>query len=294
MLDYAQLYQDYYPLLFSIGYRMLGSVSDAEDVVQDVFLSVQQLDFQQIRNSKAYLCKLLTNRCINLLKSSRKKKEVYVGPWLPEPLVVDLDNQPLPLLERDETISYAFMVMMEKLTPIERAVFVLREAFQYEYDEIADSVEKSETNCRKIYSRVKQKMGKLEQTPTISVDRENQLIRKFVTAFTNGKIDDVMSLLTEDVIYLSDGGGKVRTAFRPIYSKHRVLALIRGITREGKGFSHVSSYFAMVNGALGAVVTKNDEVKAVFSFEFDKQTGLIKTIFSVVNPEKLMNFPVTK
>ncbi|MGD8191335.1 RNA polymerase sigma-70 factor [Brevibacillus ginsengisoli] len=285
-MNLTTLYETYQRLLFTIAYGMLGSVTDAEDVVQDLFVSLQTVNLSEIKNMKAFLSKLVTNRSINLLKSSQKKKEVYVGPWLPEPLVNPLDNQPLYLLEREETISYAFMVMLEKLSPIERAVFILREVFLYEYSEIARVLDKSEANCRKILSRVKLKVESVAPTlPATSLEPENQLITQFVSAFTKGNVDGVVDLLVDDVIFYSDGGGKVRTAYKPIYSKKRVLALIRGIT--GKGYSQIQSHLVWVNGQMGAVITKNQNIKAVFCFGMDDKTGLIQSIYSIVNPEKL-------
>jgi RNA polymerase sigma-70 factor, ECF subfamily len=277
----------YYPLLFSIAYRMLGSVSDAEDMVQDLYLSLQEVKEQGIRNLKAYLCKMITNRCINHLHSARKKKEVYVGPWLPEPLVSPQENLPLSAVEQDDTLSFAFMVMLEKLSPVERAVFVLREAFQYEYGEIAEFIGKSDANCRKIFSRVKQKVEQFDPDPCapISWEKENKLVKKFVSAFTKGNVEELVNLLTEDVVYVSDGGGKARTAYRPIYTRKRVIAFIRGIT--SKGYAGIQACLTMVNGHLGAVITKENRLIGILCIQFEQETGLINRIYTVVNPDKL-------
>jgi RNA polymerase sigma-70 factor, ECF subfamily len=289
-LNSEELYL-YYPLLFSIAYRMLGSVSDAEDMVQDLYLSMQELKEQDIHNLKAYLCKMITNRCINYLHSARKKREVYVGPWLPEPLVSQSDNQPLSAVEQDETLSFAFMVMLEKLSPVERAIFVLREAFQYNYGEIAEFLGKSEANCRKIFSRAKQKVDLSDQMSSpIKLEKENRLVKKFVAAFTKGNVEELVNLLTEDVIYFSDGGGKARTAYRPIYTRKRVLAFIRGII--SKGYAGIQTSLTTVNGHLGAVITKESRLIGILCIQIEQETGLINQIYTVVNPDKLKH--VTK
>lgn len=153
-MDLETLYKNYHTYLFSIAYRMLGTVTDAEDIVQDLFLSVK-IEIKDVENVKAYLAKITINRCLNFLNSARYKREIYTGPWLPEPYVTPA-QQPLDKIITDEAISYAFLVLMERLTPTERAVFVLREAFSYNYKDIVEVLEKTEANCRKIYSRAKQ------------------------------------------------------------------------------------------------------------------------------------------
>ncbi|PTM59438.1 sigma-70 family RNA polymerase sigma factor [Desmospora activa] len=155
-MQLEQLYEHYQSLLFGVAYRMLGSISDAEDIVQDVFLSLQQQEIDKISHVKAYLIKMTTNRCLNLLGSARHKREEYVGPWLPEPLLDQ--QQPADIIERNESISYAFLVLMEQLSPIERAVFILRESLGFEYEAIADILDKTTSNCRKIMSRAKRKL----------------------------------------------------------------------------------------------------------------------------------------
>ena len=165
-MELDSVYRSYKPLMLSIAYRMLGSVADAEDLVQDTFLTAQQMENGKngghVNNLKAYLCKTVTNRCLDYLKSARRKREVYVGPWLPEPLVQsagEISGQdPLQSVVLEDTISYAFLVLLDRLTPVERAVFILREAFEYDYGDIADFLGKTELGCRKIYSLLKRKI----------------------------------------------------------------------------------------------------------------------------------------
>ncbi len=236
------MYQTYRPLLLSIAYRMLGSVTQAEDLVQDAFVTVQQLDNNKVgpvRNLKAYLCKAVTNRCLDYLKSSHKKREVYVGQWLPEPLVQDYagvtgstsaaGGDPLQTIVLEDTISYAFLVLLDRLTPVERAVFILREAFDYDYRDIADFVNKTELGCRKIYSRLKRKIQDDPATELISSEQSEQLVLRFLHAAATSDMDGLFALLSEDIVLYSDGGGKVSAAVKPVISNQRVLAFIQGL-----------------------------------------------------------------
>ncbi|UUZ84484.1 sigma-70 family RNA polymerase sigma factor [Paenibacillus sp. P26] len=151
-------YTEYKPLLFSIAYRMLGTIAEAEDLVHDTFLSLPKIKEDSVQNVQAYLCKTVTNRCIDYLRSARKQREVYVGPWLPEPLAGPSPDDPQLKAERYDDISFAMLLMYEQFNPVERAIFILREAFDYDYKEIAGIVDKSEVACRKTYSRLKQKL----------------------------------------------------------------------------------------------------------------------------------------
>ncbi|WP_445479768.1 sigma-70 family RNA polymerase sigma factor [Lysinibacillus irui] len=159
--ELSRLYVEYKSLLFSLAYKMTGSVADAEDVVQDVFIKLNGYEVMHIRNIKAFLCKMVSNRCIDLLKSSRNRRELYVGMWLPEPLTF-IEKEPLQEIMVKSDISYALLVLFEQLNPIERAIFILREVLGYDYETIAEIVQKKENNCRKILSRVKKMLPELE------------------------------------------------------------------------------------------------------------------------------------
>jgi len=289
-MNLEDLYTNYKPLLFSIAYRMLGSVSDAEDVVQELFLSLQQLERGQIQNMKAYMTKMVTNRCLNILNSAKRNREIYVGPWLPEPLMQRLDDDPLNKLEREETISYAFLVMMDKLSPVERAVFILREAFQYEYSEIANILEKSEVNCRKIFSRVKQKVGQLSPELIPAEESEQKLVTKFISALTGGNLDALLSLLTEDAVFITDGGGKVRAAINPIFSQSRVMALLARIS--AKFFPETMAHLTTINGRAGVLLSRDGRPTGTICFEWEKHSLKIKRMYLVLNPDKLKHIQI--
>ncbi|MFC3798859.1 RNA polymerase sigma-70 factor [Cohnella sp. GCM10012308] len=289
-------YRTYKPLLLSLAYRMLGSVAQAEDLVQDAFVTVQQQDTDQrggpILNLKAYLCKIVTNRCLDHLKSARRKREVYVGPWLPEPLVENYaaaqnaaaGRDPLQTVLLEDTISYAFLVLLDRLTPIERAVFILREAFEYDYRDIADFVDRTEIGCRKIYSRLKRKIQEEPAAEPASSERCEQLVLRFLHATASGDMKGLLALLAEDIVLYSDGGGKVMAAVRPITSSARVLAFIQGLISKGGGLGEVR--LVKINGQLGFWLTSPLEpypTLVSLAFKDDR----VQEMYLLRNPDKL-------
>lgn len=283
MLD--ELYRMYRAYLFRIAYRIIGSVSDAEDLVHDVFVSMQAVEIGKIENMKAYLGRLTVNRSLNLLKSARKQREVYVGPWLPEPFVMT-DPSPISAVELDETLGYAYLVMLEQLKPVERVVLVLREAFAYEYAEIADILGITDTYCRQILSRAKRKakLPRAEQSSD-AFGSMNEQVHRFLSAFTEGNIEELSTLLTEDVVIRTDGGGKVRAAIHPIYGRTRVLIFLSAL--QTRGWSEASPRVVVVNGEPGILFVDEHGVKAVVSLEWEGGFRQIRNIYAVMNPEKL-------
>lgn len=295
-MELDSVYRTYRPLLLSIAYRMLGSVTHAEDLVQDAFVTVQQLHSDKegghVRNLKTYLCKIVTNRCLDYLKSSQKKREVYVGPWLPEPLVQDYAGgtssaaglDPLQTIVLEDTISYAFLVMLDRLTPIERAVFILREAFEYDYRDIADFVNKTELGCRKIYSRLKRKIQDEPPTELISSAQSEQLVLRFLHATATGDMEGLFAMLSEDIVLYSDGGGKAKAAIKPITSSQRVLAFIQGLVSKSDGAGAIR--LVKVNGQLGFVLSSPSEpFPTVVSLAFSDDR--VQRVYLMRNPDKL-------
>ncbi|MFE6797058.1 RNA polymerase sigma-70 factor [Paenibacillus chitinolyticus] len=279
------LYKQYHSLLYSIAYRMLGTLNDAEDIIQDVYLEIQQQDLVRIGNMKAYLCKAVTNRCINFLQSARSRREIYTGEWLPEPVSVQPGLDPAERMVEEETVSYALLVMMERLNPIERAVFILREALQYSYREIGDTLQKSEENCRKIYSRVKGKLLRKEAEPLQKSDREEQFVKLFLDAAKTGDFADFIAQMTADAVLVTDGGGKVRCALRPIYGSHRIRALFEGIWP--RGYFSGSLLPARINGEQGFVLVRDERPVLAVSMTWDWEQGRVDRMFIVSNPDKL-------
>ncbi|TBL79950.1 RNA polymerase sigma-70 factor [Paenibacillus thalictri] len=287
-MELESLYRDYRKPLFAVAYRMLGSASDAEDIVQDVFAGLPaKPDSQAVESWRAYLMKAVTNRCINVLHSSAKKRTEYIGPWLPEPLYDGADADPANSAIRHESVSYAFLVMLEKLTPPERAVFVLREALSYEYADIADILDKTETSCRQLFSRAKRKlpMGESDTLPESTVS--SQLADTFMSAVKTGRFDAFVKLLAEDATLVSDGGGKVRAAFRPILGSERIAAFFQGI--EGKGALQGTLHKLVVNGQMGLLLLRDGEPVKLMLFAFNSEHH-ISDVYIILNPEKLIKF----
>ncbi|WP_257391702.1 RNA polymerase sigma-70 factor [Mesobacillus jeotgali] len=279
------LFSGYRPLLFSIAYRMLGSVSDAEDIVQDVYLQISEKTIDEVENKKAYLCKMVTNRCIDYFKSARYKREVYIGPWLPEPLILK-DHDPISEIMNQEALSFAFLLLLEKLNPIERAVFILREALGYDYKKISQIVGRSEPNCRKIFSRVNNRFPLKEELSGKPEPKNKETIQAFVSALYHGNIQKLEELLGEDVTLYSDGGGNVYAALKPVNSRYLVTRFILNIIKQNQNDGELPIVnMVNVNGEGGLLVKGKDNILTVISFHV--KSDQIADIYIVRNPEKL-------
>lgn len=287
-LEVGELYIRYKAYAFSIAYRMLGSVVEAEDVVQDCFAGLQSRSDEVIRNPKSYIAKLVVNRSLNLLNSARNQREHYVGEWLPEPIgeAVDLPEE---TYEQKEMISYAYMVLLERLTPVERAVFVLREAFQYEYREIADWLGKTESNCRQIFSRARRNLPNQlpdkVQTTTDDATRE-KLLARFTTAFLAYDVTAMLDLLSEQPVFTADGGGRVHTVMRTMKVHKGVLALLtsRRVLTRLREREWVPT---IINGEVQVALMNNGEISEVICLQSDLSGQRIEAVYLVVNPDKL-------
>ncbi|SME50948.1 ECF RNA polymerase sigma factor SigJ [Bacillus mobilis] len=288
-MEAEQLYETYQSLLFSIAYRILGSVMDAEDIVHDVFISLNKReDIQSIENMKAYLCKMVTNRSIDKLRSAAHKRNVYVGMWLPEPFVEEI-NDPSESFVMKESISTAYLLLLQQLTEVERVVFILREVFSYDYEEIASIVDKSNANCRKIFQRARKSILDKPKQSTLSTKKMAAYVEKFISSLQCGDAQGMLEVLKTDAILKADGGGKATTAIHPIYSADRIIRLFFGI---GKKFPEEYDVdYKIVNGAPGVIVKVNNKVTYVLSFSFENEK--ISNIYMMVNPEKLMHLNVT-
>jgi RNA polymerase sigma-70 factor (ECF subfamily) len=287
-LDTAHLYETYKPLLFSIAYRMTGSVMDAEDIVQEAFIAYSNVsNVKVIENEKAYLCKIVMNSTLDKLGSAASKREVYVGEWLPEP-IVENTNEPSQIYLMKESISIAYLLLLQQLSAVERAVFILREVFQYSYDEIGEIVEKSPSNCRQIYHRSKKSITNQPSGPTIDFQSMKNSVEQFTLAFQKGNIDKLLELLRVDAVYIADGGGKVTSALKPIYTSNRIVLLFASILKKLPENSTLE--YRVVNGSPGVVITIINTVSYVLSFEFEAHQ--IARIYLVSNPEKLTHLQI--
>lgn len=293
VIETQEIYLEYRPLLFSIAYRLLGTVTDAEDLVQETFIAFAEVDRERkegIQNVRAYLSKMLTNRCVDFLRSAKHRREVYVGPWLPEPVVFReerSDSDPMhELLWRDD-LSTAYLLMMEQLTPTERAVFVLREAYLYDYEEISELVGKETANCRKIFSRVKNKLGPDLAERRANYAQDRAMLERFLAAFSVGDTGQLLQLLASDATLYSDGGGKVLAAIRPILSGANVLAFLQGVVRNLDATTTTEP--VTLNGQPGLLFLTDGKVHTTFCFH--QKDGLIQSIYMVRNPDKLAVIP---
>jgi RNA polymerase sigma-70 factor (ECF subfamily) len=280
----SDFYLTHKPLMLSLAYRMLGSMSEAEDIVHEAFLAFDASANESIDNVRAYLCKIVTNRCIDRLRKLKKERTAYIGPWLPEPWVDESGAaDPQQSLERKDTLSTAFLLLLEKLTPAERSVFVLREALDYEYGEIAGIVGKSEANCRQLLRRARVKLAGWEEAQQPRTARSSALVDEFVAALSAGDAGRLMRVFTADAALLSDGGGKVIAATRPIMGPQRVAAFLIGVNSKRK----TAPKFEMttVNGTPGFILHADGDVQSVYSFEI--RGGMISSVYIMRNPEKL-------
>lgn len=286
MTNPVEPFQTYRPLLFSIAYRMLGSVMEAEDIVQEAFLRFQNVPLEKIESPRAFLATIVTRLCLNQLESARARREAYIGPWLPEPLMtaddVSADSPGHAILH--ESLSMAFMMLLEQLTPIERAVFLLREVFEYEYREIADIVGKNEVSCRQLYSRAKRHIAEHRPRFKAKPEEHRALLERFIQAADAGNLEGLVELLAEDVTMVADGGGKARgAATRPLHGQESVARFLLASTRL-PGESYYRE-IAQVNGELAVILrTARRIIVTLFA---DVEGGRIKTIWAIGNPDKL-------
>jgi len=280
-----ELYEQYKGLLFTLAYQMTGSSSDAEDVMQDVFLKLFDVEPGRMMDPKAYLCKMITNRCLDLLKSARKKRERYYGEWLPEPIFT-LTEDSLESVIRGEQLSYAMLVLLERLSPAERSVFVLREALAFEYHEIADLIGKSEANCRKMLSRARGKMGIPHDEAIHAEPVGEEWVGRFLTALEHGNLSEVMSMLAEEVVLISDGGGKAFAAVHPIQSRDHVIRFLLGLVRKAsQNEGVIEMEMRGINGQTGLVFRTGQMIDTVALMHVEGD--LIRNFYFVRNPDKL-------
>ncbi|GLX66473.1 RNA polymerase sigma-70 factor [Paenibacillus glycanilyticus] len=283
-----ELYERYKGLLFRLAYQLIGSAADAEDAVHDVFLKVQNVNLEKLQEPKAYLCKMITNRCLDHLRSARVRREQYVGPWLPEP-IAPYEDDGLEEIIRHDLLSYGMLALLEKLSPSERAVFVLREAFQFDYPAISELTGKSEQNCRKLMSRARAKMGITEEELQAVGTIEEAWINRFVSALSEGEVDTVLSMLAADVVLVSDGGGKANSAIRPIKTRERVAQFLFGVFRKSLDPSKMTIELRPLNGEYGFVFRLEGKVDSVVFLE--QREAQLRNIYIVRNPDKLQRIP---
>jgi RNA polymerase sigma-70 factor (ECF subfamily) len=287
--DRLTAFNQYRGLLFSIAYRMVGSVADAEDILQDPFIRWQQASDSTIRSPKAFLITIVSRLCINHLQSARVQHEEYVGEWLPEPLATDPGSDPSGVLRADESVSMAFLVMLERLTAVERAVFLLREVFDHKYSEIAAALGLSEANCRQILRRAREHVRAVRPRFRASAREHDALLERFRQAAGSGDTNQLLALLSDDVVLHADGGGKATAVPNLIHGADRVVrAIVRGLSKLVP--RDLVQRIVQINGASGVVnYYPNGQPHSVLTM--DANAGRIRAIYIVTNPEKLSHLP---
>ena len=274
------------PRLFWLAYRLLGSASEAEDAVQDAYLRLHAADPKVIESLPAWLTKAVTNLCLNRLTSARARREVYPGPWLPEPILTDDRTLgPQETAEQRETVSVALLSLMERLNPTERATFVLREAFAYSHSEIAEILEMSEANARQLYRRARQRLGEPRQCFRPDLAQWRRLVDGFFTAASAGDVAGLVEILTADVTSTADGGGKVAAARRPVSGRERTANYLARALSKNLPKLRLRLDFAEVNGEPAVLAFDGDTLSGVLCFEI---TGdQIAALRILANPDKL-------
>jgi RNA polymerase sigma-70 factor (ECF subfamily) len=279
-IDRETGFEELRPLLFALAYRMLGTRADAEDVVQEAYLRWRSAAAEEVRSPKSYLTTVVSRLALDGLKSAYRRRETYVGPWLPEPVVQAAGTTPL---EMAESLSIAFLRLLEELSPAERVAFVLREVFDAGFDEVAAVLATSEGNVRQIVTRARRHIQ--EHRPRFAIDRDRQatVFREFLSACATGDPSQLTALLRADAVLYSDGGGKASAALNPIVGADRVVRFLIGIARKIPG---LTTEYAEVNGSVGAVLLDTGKPYSVATLDLAPD-GLIANIYFVTNPDKL-------
>ncbi|MFE0520947.1 RNA polymerase sigma-70 factor [Streptomyces sp. NPDC058954] len=280
-------FQQYRSLIFSVAYRILGTAADAEDAVQDAWLKWSAADRSHVADPKTYLTRIVSNLAMERLRSTRHQRETYVGPWLPEPILTGPDTA--DDVATADSVSMALLVVLETLSPLERAVFVLKEVFAFSHAEIAEAVERSEAAVRQAAHRAREHVQ--ARRPRFAADRARQrdVTERFFAAATGGDINTLMELLSPDVTLWTDGGGKVRQALEPVVGSKTVgrwFAALHTATYQGIEPEQMRAELTWINGSAGVIFRGPDRVIATLTLDVDPE-GRISTIHNVANPDKL-------
>jgi len=278
-----EAFNEHRKTLFGIAYRMLGRVSEAEDMIQEVWLRWQKQDAKQIQSAKAWLVSTMTRLCIDQLRSARRTREEYYGVWLPEPLMAATELEPDAAAGLSDSLTMAFMLMLETLDPVERATFLLREVFGYDYSDTAAMVGKSEANYRQIVRRARLQLEAQPKSPPPPNEQAHRLVEQFLAAAESGEVKQLLALLTKDAIVYSDGGGRVKAAGRPIISADHVSRFFVGVWPRLPADTEWRA--ASINDRTGMLMYSQGEIYGACSFDFaDSQ---VRHVYLILNPDKL-------
>jgi RNA polymerase sigma-70 factor (ECF subfamily) len=280
VIDPAAAFTEHRDLLFTVAYEMLGVSADAEDVVQEAWLRWADVDHADVRDARAYLVRVVTRLALNRLRTVKRQRETYVGPWLPEPLLTTDDVA--DDVELAESVSVAMLVVLESLSPAERAVFVLRDVFGFEHDEIAEAVGKSNAAVRQIAHRAREHVRARRPRASVSQHEHAAVSERFFQAAAGGDLQGLMDVLAPDVVLLSDGGGRAKAALRPITGSDKVVRFLEGVRPPAERLRYE---LAWVNGRRSVLFYVDDALDTVVTSHVED--GRIREIYIVRNPDKL-------
>lgn len=276
-----EVFTEHRGLLFSIAYEITGSVADSEDVLQESYIRWARADTAEVADPRAYAAQIVTRQALNSLRSAQRRREEYVGPWLPEPLLTSPDAA--QEVELAESVSTAMLLVLETLKPVERVVFVMREVFGFDYDQIAETVDRSESAVRQIAHRAREHVRSRQRRFEPLGDETARVVEAFLVAATTGDLDGLLTLLDPDVVYLADGGGKVTAARVPVTGAARVARLFLGLVRHP--LPDMTLEIASVNAMPGILVYSAGVLDLVLQLEIDE--GRVTGVYVVRNPDKL-------
>src|SRR4051812_38299152 len=274
--------------LLGLAYRMLGSRSDAEDVVQDAYLRFAGA--QDVHNAEAFLVTVVTRLCLDHLKSARAQREVYVGPWLPEPVFDAEGLSPDAASELADDLSFALLLALDRLSPLERAAFLLHDVFDTPFSEIAAMLDRSEAACRQLATRARRAVRDERPLPAATPDNHARLLMAFGEAVTSGNVGQLAELLREDAVAITDGGGRKTAARHPIVGADKIARFFIGLAAKNAGHDNRIEP-AMINGAIGALLYLDGELDLTISMVISGETNRIAAIYIVRNPDKLRHAP---
>lgn len=280
-----QIFQANRPALKGLAYRMTGSLADAEDIVQDAYLRWQRIDSSEVENPRGFLSTTVARLCLDSLKSARARRESYVGPWLPEPLLGEDTLAADRSTELAEDVSVALMMALERLSPLERAAFILHDVFDYGYDEVAATLNRREDACRQLAARARSHVKAARPRYQPTADEHRRVVEAFLAAATAGDVDRLRATLAEDAVLYSDGGGRVVAALRPIRSAENIVRFLAGAAKKFPLPESARLVPCLVNGAPGLVIEAAGTLVQTMAFEV--RNGRIEAMFVVRNPDKL-------
>ncbi len=285
MVGHLQDFEDQRSYLMRLAYRMLGSVADAQDIVQDAYLRWHAADTDNVENARAFLSTIVTRLCLDQLKSARHRRETYIGPWLPEPLIEDLGQQDTAAEEIADDVSVALMLALERLSPLERAAFILHDVFDMDFGEIAGTLDRNEAACRQLAARARAHMRDQRVRYSVSPAEGEQVVTAFLAASRSGDVSALRDLLAAGVVLTTDGGGRKIAALRPICGAPKVVRFFTGLARKAGGQEPKWIELLTINGMRGFASIEWDGTLQTTAL--DIQTNRIAAIYITRNPDKL-------